>query len=202
MKASSGSYPTFFDAVWDWDGSRRIARNLVLVIAGTMVLTLSARIAVPFYPVPMTMQTFVVLVLGMAYGWRLGVATMALYLVEGAFGLPVFAGTPERGLGLAYMLGPTGGYLLGFVIAAAVCGWLAERGWGRTMVSTCGAMAIGNALIYGPGLLWLGSVVGWDKPVLQWGLTPFLLGDLAKLALAVLLLPLAWRLVKRWKPER
>ena len=201
MKASSGSYRTFFDAVWDWDGPLRIARNVLLVIAGTMVLALSARIEVPFYPVPMTMQTFAVLVLGMACGWRLGAATMVFYLVEGALGLPVFAGTPERGIGVAYMLGPTGGYLLGFVIAGAVCGWLAERGWGRHVVSTCAAMVIGNALIYVPGLLWLGSVVGWDEPVLRWGLTPFLLGDLAKLVLAALMLPLAWRLVKRWKSE-
>ncbi len=124
-------------------------------------------------------------------------ATLLLYVGVGALGLPVFAGTPEKGIGLAYMLGPTGGYLVGFVIAAALCGWLAERGWDRKLVSTATAMLAGNVLIYLPGLLWLGTVVGWDKPVLQWGLTPFLLGDLFKLLLAAATLPLIWRVIRR-----
>jgi biotin transport system substrate-specific component len=145
----------------------------------------------------MTMQTFAVLVLGMAYGWRLGTATLGLYLLEGAFGLPVFAGTPEKGIGLAYIAGPTGGYLAGFLLAAAACGWLAERGWDRNVAKTVAAMLVGNVCIYGPGLLWLGTVVGWDKPVLEWGLTPFLLGELTKLALAATLLPAIWKLVGR-----
>jgi biotin transport system substrate-specific component len=118
---------------------------------------------------------FVVLTLGMAYGWRLGAATVMLYLVEGAAGLPVFAGTPEKGSGLAYMLGGTGGYLVGFVLAAAVCGYLAERGWDRRIVTTALAMLVGNVLIYIPGLFWLGSPFGWDKPIVEWGLTPFIL---------------------------
>ena len=107
----------------------------------------------------------------------------------------MFAGTPEKGVGLAYMLGPTGGYLAGFVLAAATCGWLAERGWDRRPATTAVAMLAGNALIYLPGLLWLGTVVGWDKPVFQWGLTPFLLGDVAKLALAAGLVPLVWKAI-------
>jgi biotin transport system substrate-specific component len=147
--------------------------------------------------VPLTMQTFVVLVIGMAYGPRLGTATLVLYLAEGAVGLPVFSGTPEKGIGLAYMMGTTGGYLLGFVLAAALCGWLAERGWDRRMATTALAMLLGNIVIYVPGLLWLGSLLGWDKPILEWGLTPFLYGDLAKLALATAVLPVVWRLVKR-----
>lgn len=172
-------------------------RGMVLAVAGTALLTIAAKIQVPFYPVPMTLQTFVVLALGMAYGWRLGAATLLLYLAEGALGLPVFAGTPEKGIGLAYMLGGTGGYLIGFVLAAAACGWLAERGWDRGVVRTAAAMLIGNAIIYVPGLLWLGGLFGWDKPILEWGLTPFLLGDLTKLALAAAVLPLAWRWLGR-----
>ncbi len=143
----------------------------------------------------MTMQTFVILSLGMAYGWRLAGATVLLYLFEGAVGLPVFAGTPEKGIGLAYMLGGTGGYLVGFVLATVACGWLAERGWDRNVVTTALAMLVGTVLIYIPGLLWLGVLYGWDKPILEWGLTPFLLGDAAKLGLAALALPLTWKAV-------
>jgi biotin transport system substrate-specific component len=133
----------------------------------------------------------------MAYGWRLGGATLLLYLAEGAMGLPVFAGTPEKGIGLAYMLGGTGGYLIGFVLAAALCGWLAERGWDRRFMTTALALLIGNIAIYVPGLLWVGRLFGWDKPILEWGLTPFLLGDLTKLLLAAIALPIIWRVLKR-----
>ena len=153
----------------------------------------------PFYPVPMTLQTLAVLGLGMAYGWRLAFATLLLYLAQGAFGLPVFAGTPEKGIGLAYMMGPTGGYLLGFLLAATLCGWLAERGWDRNVATTALAMLLGNIVIYVPGLLWLGTLVGWDKPVLEWGLTPFLAGDATKLVLAALILPGLWTLLGRKK---
>jgi biotin transport system substrate-specific component len=145
----------------------------------------------------------VVLAMGMAFGSRLAAATFALYLFEGALGLPVFAGTPEKGIGLAYMMGPTGGYLVGQFLAATVVGWLGERGWDRNMVLTAAAMLLGNALIYGPGLFWLGAVVGWDKPVLEWGLTPFIPGDLFKLGLAALILPGLWKLIgARGEQER
>jgi len=190
-------YPTLAGTLWPAGKANALLRGAVLAVAGTALLTVSAKIQIPFYPVPMTLQTFVVLALGMAYGWRLGGATLLLYLAEGAAGLPVFAGTPEKGIGLAYMLGGTGGYLAGFVLAAAVCGWLAERGWDRNLVRTAAAMLIGNAVIYVPGLLWLGGLYGWDKPILEWGLTPFLFGDLAKLALATAVLPLAWRWLGR-----
>ena len=193
-------YPTLASAVWPSEKTSAIVRNVILAIGGTALLTIAAKIQVPFYPVPMTMQTFVVLALGMAYGWRLGGATLILYLAEGAVGLPVFAGTPEKGIGLAYMLGGTGGYLIGFVLAAAVCGWLAERGWDRSVAKTALAMLAGNAIIYLPGLVWLGGLYGWDKPILEWGLTPFILGDLTKLALAAAVLPLAWRWLGRPKP--
>ncbi len=177
------------------DTLRRTLRAVVLAVLGTAAIWLSAKIQVPFHPVPMTMQTFVILSLGMAYGWRLAGATVLLYLFEGAVGLPVFVGTPEKGIGLAYMLSGTGGYLVGFVLAAVACGWLAERGWDRNVITAALAMLVGNVLIYIPGLLWLGVLYGWDKPILEWGLTPFLLGDAAKLGLAALALPLTWKAV-------
>ncbi len=178
-------------------GETSLLQKAAVVFAGSLLLWASAKVQLPFYPVPLTMQTFAVLAIGAALGWRLGLATVLLYLAEGAAGLPVFAGTPEKGIGLAYMMGPTGGYLLGYLPAAAVCGWLAERGWDRSVALTALAMLAGTVTIYLPGLLWLGAVVGWDKPVLAWGLTPFLLGDLLKLSLASAALPLVWRLVGR-----
>ncbi|TAM94991.1 MAG: biotin transporter BioY [Rhizobiaceae bacterium] len=196
MSISQANYPTLADALLGGE-TGTLSRNLVLAIAGSVALAISARLEVPFYPVPMTMQTFVVLVIGMAYGWRLGAATVALYLAQGALGLPVFAGTPEKGIGLAYMAGPTGGYLVGYLAAAAACGALAAIGWGRNIVTTVLSMLAGNALIYAFGLAWLGMLAGWDKPILAWGLFPFLLGDLLKLALAAAVLPLAWKVARR-----
>lgn len=190
----TGQHPTLFSALWNVEGSvNRAVRGTVLAFIGTLLLTASAKFQVPFYPVPMTMQTFVVLAIGMAYGWRLGGATLLLYMAEGAMGLPVFAGTPEKGIGLAYMMSGTGGYLVGFVLAAMATGWLAEKGWDRSMVGTAMAMLVGNALIYVPGVLYLGVLFGFDKPIVDWGFTPFILGDLTKLALAVGVMPLAWK---------
>ena len=186
---------TLVSQLWPVRGDNRLTRAVLLVVAGGVLLALSARAQIPFYPVPMTLQTLVVLMLGAAYGSRLGAVTVAAYLAAGAAGLPVFAGTPEKGLGLAYVLGPTGGYLVGFALAAFACGALAERGWGRHLWSAALAMLAGNVLIYLCGLVWLGSVAGWDKPILQWGLYPFLIGDLVKIAAGTALLPLAWRLV-------
>jgi len=196
---------TLADRVWpasiEMTALARALRGTALAVVGSLLIWLSAKIQVPFYPVPMTMGTLAVLAIGMAYGWRLGAATVVLYLAEGAMGLPVFSGTPEKGIGLAYMLGGTGGYLVGFVIAAASVGWLAERGWDKNVLSTAVAMLVGNALIYLPGLLWLGILFGWDKPILTWGFTPFVLGDLAKLALAAALMPLSWKLLGRPRVE-
>lgn len=178
------------------DGNALWLRYVVAVLAGSALLTLSAKIAIPFYPVPLTLQTMVVLCLGMVLGPRLGAAAVIAYLMQGAMGLPVFAGTPEKGVGIAYMLGTTGGYLLGFVVAAFVVGLLAQRRWDRSIVTVVAAMVVGNIIIYAFGLAWLGSIVGWDKPVLAWGMTPFLLGDFAKILIAAALLPTIWKALK------
>jgi biotin transport system substrate-specific component len=192
---------TLAAALWPRSGKlgemSDLARNALLAVAGSLLLWACAKIQVPFYPVPVSMGTFAVLAIGMAYGPRLGAVTLLLYLAEGAAGLPVFANTPERGIGLAYMVGPTGGYLVGYVLAAAAVGGLAERGWDRNVFTAASAMLVGNALIYIPGLFWLGVLFGWDKPILDWGLTPFVLGDLLKLALVAAGLPLAWKLLGR-----
>ncbi len=176
-----------------------LLRNLMLAFSGSLLLWVSAKISIPFWPVPLTMQTLVVLMIGMAFGARLGAATVALYLLEGAAGLPVFSGTPEKGIGLAYMMSTTGGYLFGFVVAAGAVGFLAERGWDRNLSTTALAMLIGTVLIYIPGVLWLGMVLGWDKPILSWGLTPFLAGDALKLVIAAVLMPSLWRLLSALK---
>lgn len=194
----ANTHPNMAGAIWP-AVSGSLLRQVTLAVAGSIALAVSAKLQVPFYPVPMTMQTLVVLTLAMALGWRLGLGAVMLYMAEGAMGLPVFAGTPEKGIGLAYMAGPTGGYLLGFVVATALVGFLAERGWDRNFITTALAMALGNVAIYVPGILWLGSVVGWDKPVLEWGMTPFLLGDVTKVALAAVIMPLAWKALSRIK---
>ncbi len=185
--------PTLAQTIWPSDNT--LARNIILAVVGSIALWVSAKIQIPFYPIPITMQTFVVLVIGMTFGWKLGGATLLLYLAEGAMGLPVFAGSPEKGIGIAYMVGPTGGYLLGMLVAAVVVGWLAESGWDRRILTTALSMLIGTVIIYAFGLAWLGTVLGWDKPILSFGLTPFIPGDIAKLVLAAMVLPAAWKLM-------
>ncbi len=155
-----------------------------LVLGASLLLTLSAKIQVPFWPVPMTLQTGVVLLLAMLMGPRLAVAAVLLYLAQGATGLPVFAGTPGKGVGLAYMMGPTGGYMAGWLLAAAFLGWFAER-WQAPLLLFLAAL-VAVALNYAPGLLWLAQFTGWDH-VLALGAMPFLLGDAVKAALAVAL---------------
>jgi len=172
-------------------------KQAVLVLLGIAVLTISAKISVPMWPVPVTMGTFAVLVIGAGYGARLGLVTMLGYLVIGALGFDVFADSGAETHGLAYMMGGTGGYLVGFVLATGALGALAARGWDRSVGGMALALLIGNALIYVPGLLWLGTLYGWDKPILAWGLTPFLIGDVIKLILAALLLPALWKAVGR-----
>jgi len=194
MKAVT-AYPTLVGRLWPNQGST-LTRTVLLAMFGSLLLWASAKVQVPMWPVPMTMQSFVVLVIGMAYGARLATATVGLYLLEGALGLPVFAGTPEKGIGFLYMMGPTGGFLLGFLIAAAAMGWLAERGWDRTLPKAIAAMTLGTILLFTPGILWLTALFGGTKAIAV-GLTPFILGSVLKLALAAALIPLAWKAVDR-----
>jgi biotin transport system substrate-specific component len=163
------------------------AHQLLAALAGIILLAASAHIKIPFYPVPLTMQTLVVLGLGMTYGVRLGGATLLGYLATGLVGMPVFAG----GAGMAYMMGPTGGYLAGFFVSAVVLGSLAERGWTRNWATTAAAMLVGNGIIYMLGVGWLTSLIGWDKAV-QFGLLPFLYGDALKLIIAAVGVPYLW----------
>ena len=163
-----------------------------LVVVGSLLLAVSAQFKIPLYPVPVTGQTLLVLLIGMAYGPRLGAATVAVYLLQGALGFPVFAG---GAFGLATLFGMTGGYLFGFLAAAFAMGWLAERGMGRTVMSTVLAMLAGNIVIYLCGVPWLAAFIGADK-ALTAGLLPFLYGDAVKLLVAAGLMPITWRLVK------
>ncbi len=186
---------TLADAVWPAK-SGALARNITLAVAGSLLLWISAKVQIPFYPVPMTMTTFVVLGLGAAFGWRLALATLLLYMAEGAAGLPVFAGTPEKGIGFAYMAGPTGGYLMGFVVASGLVGWLAEKGADKNVFKMFAAMLAGSAVIYLFGATWLAYLIGTEK-ALQFGVIPFLYGDLLKAALAAALFPAVWKFLKK-----
>ncbi len=165
----------------------------LLALVGSLLVAVSAQFQVPMVPVPMTMQSFAVLVIGAAYGARLGAATLLLYMAEGALGLPVFAGMKG---GAQHLVGPTGGYIIGFILAAGVVGWLAERGWDRGVVRTAIAMLIGKVFIFVPGVLWLGAVIGMEKAIGA-GLVPFIPGIVLKIALAVAVLPGAWWLIGR-----
>jgi biotin transport system substrate-specific component len=190
MQMGNATHPTLAATLWPAQGTLAALRWALLAILGSIFIALCSQIFVPTQPVPITMQTFAVLLIGAAYGWRLGAATVALYLLEGAVGLPVFA---EMKAGYPVLLGPTGGYLVGFVFAAALVGWLAERRWDRNVILTGAAMILGNLVIYALGLAWLWKFVG-DK-VLELGLLPFLLGDALKIALAMAVLPAAWKIV-------
>jgi len=196
MRGTVAIQSTLITALWPAGTRTRFLRLVLLAVAGSLLLTLSAKIQVPFWPVPMTMQTFAVLVIAMAFGPRLGAATVGLYLLEGAFGLPVFAGTPVKGIGLAYMAGPTGGYLVGMLAAAVLVGTLARRGWDRSIVGTLSAAFLGAVAIFVPGLLWLGVLIGFDKALMA-GLVPFLPAEGLKIVLAALLLPACWSVIRR-----
>ncbi|MFL5332166.1 MAG: biotin transporter BioY [Geminicoccaceae bacterium] len=164
-----------------WPTARgSLPRSVLLALLGTLLLWVSAKVQVPFWPVPMTMQTAVVLLIGAVYGPSLGAATVGVYLLEGALGLPVLAGTPERGSGLPYMLGPTGGYLAGFVLAAAVAGWTVGRT--RRPLAVLAGMAAGLIAANGLGFAWLATLIGAAK-AFNAGVLPFLLGESVKAAL-------------------
>jgi len=200
MNIATAVHQPLIDRLWP-AAERSLARQAILVVLGSLLLWASAKAQVPMWPVPMTMQSFVVLVIGMGYGSRLGAATVGFYLAQGALGLPVFAGTPEKGIGFAYMMGPTGGYLLGFLLAAAVVGWLAERGWDRNLPSAVSAMVLGTILLFVPGVAWLAVLIGFSKAVAA-GLTPFIVGSIVKLGLAAAVMPLAWRAVEAREGRR
>ncbi|MFO1070486.1 MAG: biotin transporter BioY [Geminicoccaceae bacterium] len=174
------------DRLWPATGESgsRLVRLAALAVFGSLLLWASAKVQVPFYPVPMTFQTAVVFLIGIAYGPSLGAATVVLYLIEGAFGLPVFAGTPEKGIGLPYMMGPTGGYLLGFVAAAAITGWAAQRS--SHWLSVGAGVLVATIVIYILGAGWLATFVGGEK-AWAFGIAPFLLGDAVKLVLVTIL---------------
>lgn len=191
---------TLAERIWPAQDANRLVRFLALAVIGSLALTLAAKWKVPFYPVPMTMQTGVVFLIGAAYGARLGVASVLLYLLEGALGLPVFTDTPEKGIGLAYMLGPTGGYLIGFVLAAAVTGWSADKGAMRSPWTAVPVFLAADAVIFACGLGWLSTLVGADK-ALTFGLYPFVYGEALKVALAAALVTAAWRLIPSGKAQ-
>ncbi len=167
-----------------------------LSFAGALLITVAAKVQVPFWPVPMTLQTLAIFAIASAFGMRLAVATMGLYLLQGAAGFPVFAGTPEKGIGLAYMAGPTGGYLLGFLVMAAIAGWAADRGWSRNPLKLGAAMLAGEAIMLVLGALWLGYLFGADK-IVAYGVGPFIVTDIVKLAIAACLVPAVWPLLQR-----
>ena len=162
----------------------RIFKAVLVIFLGTILLTISSKIKIPFYPVPMTMQTFVVLFMGIAFGWKIAVSTITLYLFEGIIGLPVFSGTPEKGIGFTYFIGPTMGYLIGFLLAAFLTGYMNFK---RNIFIIFIKLIFSVSSIYILGILWLGNLIGWDKPILQLGAMPFLLSELFKISLLALI---------------
>ena len=164
----------------------KIAKIILVAILGTLLLTISAKIKIPFYPVPMTMQTFMVLFLGITLGAKIGLLTISLYLFEGIFGLPVFAGTPEKGIGLIYFTGPTMGYLIGFLVTVYLAG---SFQYNKGIINTFLKLIFSVSFIYLLGMIWLGTLIGWDKPIFKLGAQPFLLAELFKLMLLTFLYP-------------
>ena len=161
-----------------------IIKSLLVVVLGSIALTISAKIKIPFYPVPMTMQTFVVLFLGISLGYKIGLASIGLYLFEGIMGLPVFSNSPEKGVGLVYFTGPTMGYLIGFLSAGFLASKINDK---DIFLLVLGKLVIATSTIYLFGLLWLGMLIGWDKPIFELGAKPFLLAEVFKIILLALI---------------
>jgi biotin transport system substrate-specific component len=162
----------------------KVIKSLLAILFGSIALTISAKIKIPFYPVPMTMQTFVVLFLGISLGYKIGLATIGLYLIEGIAGLPVFSNSPEKGVGLLYFTGPTMGYLIGFLTA---CYFASMIKFEDVFLVVLGKLILATSTIYILGLLWLGTLIGWDKPIFALGAKPFLLAEIFKIAILALL---------------
>jgi biotin transport system substrate-specific component len=200
MTASVQATPNLVSLVWSDDRDAAL-RDVVRVIVGTALIAVAARISVPFYPVPMTLQTLAVALIAATYGFRLGTLTVLAYLGDGLLGLPVFANTPPAVAGPAYFLGTTGGFLVGFIALAAIVGLAVDRGAGRSIPKLFGALVVGEVVMFALGLAWLawfatlasgGTGIGFAK---AWsaGVVPFLLGDLLKSAAVAMLVPAAWR---------
>ena len=160
--------------------NNKIIKILALALIGSILLTISAKIKIPFYPVPMTMQTFVVLFLGISFGYKVGVLSVIFYLIEGIVGLPVFSNSPEKGIGIAYFVGPTMGYLVGFIFACLLAGIFT---YNKNHILNFLKITIATSVIYILGILWLGNLIGWDKPILEFGVYPFLYAELFKILL-------------------
>jgi biotin transport system substrate-specific component len=164
----------------------KMLKNVFITLIGTVLLAISSKIKIPFYPVPMTMQTMVVLFLGITLGWKLGLATISLYLFEGIIGLPVFSGTPEKGVGIIYFTGPTMGYLIGFLFTVYFAGSL---NFSKNLLIKFLQLLFSLSFIYILGILWLGNLIGWEKPLFQLGVQPFLLAELFKILIVLISMP-------------
>ena len=163
----------------------QIIKSLLVIFLGSVLLAISAKIKIPFYPVPMTMQTFVVLFLGISFGYKIAIATVSLYLIEGILGLPVFSNSPERGIGLAYFIGPTMGYLIGFLTACFLASYIKVSDNYFIVITK---LVVSVSSIYILGIFWLGTLIGWDKPIFELGVAPFLLAEVFKIALLTILI--------------
>ena len=163
----------------------QIIKSLLVIFLGSVLLAISAKIKIPFYPVPMTMQTFVVLFLGISFGYKIAIATVSLYLIEGILGLPVFSNSPERGIGLAYFTGPTMGYLIGFLTACFLASFIKVSDNYFIVIIK---LLLSVSSIYILGILWLGTLIGWDKPIFELGVAPFLLAEVFKIGLLTILI--------------
>ena len=162
----------------------KLVKYFMIIFLGSIALTISAKLKIPFYPVPMTMQTFVVLLLGLSFGYKIGLATVGLYLLEGIAGLPVFSNSPEKGVGLIYFTGPTMGYLVGFLVASFLSAFINIK---DNFFIIFLKLSLSVSTIYILGILWLGTLIGWDKPIIQLGVTPFLLAEFFKITLLTIL---------------
>jgi len=167
-------------------GAARLAAQVALVVAGSLLLALSAKAKVVLGPVDLSLQSLVVLLIAAAFGFRMGVATLLLYLAEGAAGFPVFQSTPEKGIGLAYMVGPTGGFLAGFLVMATIVGWAIDQGWGKSLVRLLAAMLVAEVVMFAMGMSWLAQFIGLEK-AWQFGVQPFIVPDLIKVGIAAAL---------------
>ena len=164
--------------------NNKLIKSFLVILCGSILLTISAKIKIPFYPVPMTMQTFVVLFLGISFGYKIAFATVSLYLLEGIIGLPVFSNSPEKGVGLIYFTGPTMGYLIGFLFAALLSGYFDFK---KNILLIFLKLVLSVSVIYVFGILWLGTLIGWDKPIFDLGAKPFLLAELFKILILTLI---------------